>query len=133
MGFLARNLRLYTIEVDTCSPCSIIHQIALTADWSEHINSLATDPRLGDANMNPLRLVGFIKPTALLVNTLWIIEFLVAKENFTITVPKGTSFKKPHMHIIRCRDVRIKFRKGGTTPIIDQSKGVPTSKEYFVG
>lgn len=123
LGFSARNICLYTITVDTCSPCSIFRHIALLADWSEHINALPIDPRLGDENMKPLRFVGFVKHTALLVNNIRIIEFLVAKETFTTTVLKGTSFTKPHMHIIRCRDLRIKFRGGGTYSYYRPIKG----------
>ena len=121
-GTIGLHPRLMHMAFDTGCVPNVIRRSALPQGWE---NSLLKDqdfPALGDANGNPLKLMGKIVLRVRLGSATYLVLFVVA-EHLAVSVIIGTSFMNRNVKGIMCMEQWIYLTRS-KVPILAQHQGL---------
>ena len=103
-----------------CGP-NVVRRSALPHRWEESLLQDQDLPALGDANGNPLKLMGKIVSRVRLGSATYRVLFVVT-EHLAVSVIIGTSFMNRNVKVIMCMDQWIYLARS-KVPIIAQHQG----------
>ena len=118
----------HRIPIDTCSGYNLIARAHLPAGWDAHIVRNAPKPRLFAADRSPLRLVCAVRLLTRLGNNVYRLPFYVAEE-LAVPLLLGTAFTDSHVSAIEPLDRRIRFRYGGSLPLLSNTASTDAPEE----
>ena len=114
---------------NTGSGMNIVKRDALFDGWEKLLDRYATMPRLGDANGQPLRLLGEITLRIRFGNTMYRVPFIVA-DKLAVNVIIGTRFMNQYVDAIECRTQTIRPFRVATIPILSRTNQRNTNTKY---
>ena len=120
IGCDASVMTTHRIPIDTCSGYNLIARAQLPAGWDAHIVRDAPKPRLFAADRSPLRLACAVRLLTRLGNNVFRLPFYVVEE-LAVPLLLGTAFIDSHVSAIEPLDRRIRFRYGGSLPLLSKT------------
>ena len=124
IGLTAALMLPTTVYLDTCSGVNVINRKFVPTEWLSQLKPVLKDPRLGDANSNPIVFDGMLTLTLRFANRAYRVAFYVAR-HFAVDVLVGTAFHNRYIKGIFPIDQRVTFENDESVPMLQSKNNAP--------